>query len=127
MIWNKSIHSQAIEEAVQRYAKLSLKVERSLPRNPVVPRLKDQVAAFKDMLPVLNNLRNKDLKRRHWDKVIIPFFSFPFLFILLFSEKVYFSPIFFVFWGSEHENVGNGPACLIMDAPIRTNKDISLY
>ena len=46
-----------------------LRLERGLPNNKVVPILKERVFEFKDMLPIITNLRNPMLKSRHWDKI----------------------------------------------------------
>lgn len=35
----------------------------------VVPALKEQVEIFKDLQPVLANLRNPALKERHWARI----------------------------------------------------------
>jgi hypothetical protein len=54
---------------VSYYNKMVMKIERGLPPNRVLPVLRDKVFEFKEILPVILNLRNKDLKARHWDKV----------------------------------------------------------
>ena len=58
-----------MEEKIMRYSKLVFKCERGLPMNKVVDNLKDKVYKFKDTLPIVQNLRNEDMKERHWDKV----------------------------------------------------------
>ncbi|XP_060520964.1 dynein axonemal heavy chain 6 [Cylas formicarius] len=44
-------------------------LEKGLPPNLVVPKLKDEVVLMKDKLPVITYLRNPAMKPRHWIKV----------------------------------------------------------
>ncbi|KAG5888365.1 hypothetical protein JTB14_033502 [Gonioctena quinquepunctata] len=44
-------------------------LEKGLPVNLIVPKLKDEVELMKDKLPVITYLRNQSLKMRHWVKV----------------------------------------------------------
>ncbi|XP_050294811.1 dynein axonemal heavy chain 6 [Anthonomus grandis grandis] len=44
-------------------------LEKGLPPNLIVPKLKDEVELMKDKLPVITFLRNPALKTRHWVKV----------------------------------------------------------
>jgi hypothetical protein len=46
-----------------------VKIERSLLPNKVVAKIKKMVDEFKNTLPVIQNLRNKSLKERHWKKI----------------------------------------------------------
>ena len=46
-----------------------MKIERALLPNKVVAKLKKMVDEFKNTLPVIQNLRNKALKERHWKKI----------------------------------------------------------
>ncbi|KAJ8943600.1 hypothetical protein NQ318_006602 [Aromia moschata] len=41
-------------------------LEKGLPPNLIVPKLKDQVELMKDKLPVITYLRNHAMKNRHW-------------------------------------------------------------
>jgi dynein heavy chain len=52
-----------------RYSKLAVKMERMMPPNPVVKRLKGMVTVLADTLPVIQNMRNPALKDRHWKKM----------------------------------------------------------
>ena len=40
-----------------------------LPGNEVVPRLKEKVTNFKQVMPCITSLRNPSLKTRHWDQI----------------------------------------------------------
>ncbi|KAK4872624.1 hypothetical protein RN001_014653 [Aquatica leii] len=46
-----------------------LQLEKGLPRNLIVPKLKDAVELMKDKLPVVVYLRNPALRQRHWLKI----------------------------------------------------------
>ena len=40
-----------------------------LPHNDVIPRLKEKVLNFKQVMPSIISLRNPSLKGRHWDQI----------------------------------------------------------
>ena len=40
-----------------------------LPHNEVVPRLKDKVMNFKQVMPCITSLRNPSLRARHWYQI----------------------------------------------------------
>lgn len=44
-------------------------LEKGLPKNLVVPRLKEDVETMKDKLPIIAYLRNPSLRQRHWAKI----------------------------------------------------------
>lgn len=44
-------------------------LEKGLPKNLIVPKLKDEVELMKTKLPVIAYLRNPALKQRHWLKI----------------------------------------------------------
>lgn len=44
-------------------------MERGLPPNKLVPKLRAGVDEYRGLLPVITALRNKALKERHWSKV----------------------------------------------------------
>ena len=72
--WAESLFDQidmaSMDEIVQKYVKLCVKLERGLPPNQVVPKFKEKVDNYKNMLPVINALLNKSMKPRHWDKIM---------------------------------------------------------
>ena len=45
------------------------KMERGLAPNKLVPRLRGAVDEYRELLPVIQALRNKALKERHWTKI----------------------------------------------------------
>uniref|UniRef100_A0A8C8RP36 Dynein axonemal heavy chain 6 n=1 Tax=Pelusios castaneus TaxID=367368 RepID=A0A8C8RP36_9SAUR len=49
-----------------KYAKFVNQLEKGLPPNNIVPRLKGNVEKMREKLPVITDLRNPFLKPRHW-------------------------------------------------------------
>jgi hypothetical protein len=52
-----------------RYHKAVTRIERGLPPNKLVPKLRANVDEFRTLLPVVAAMRNSALKDRHWAKV----------------------------------------------------------
>jgi dynein heavy chain len=52
-----------------RFHKSVFKIEKGLPPNKLVPKLRAAVDEYRLLLPVVSALRNKTLKERHWAKV----------------------------------------------------------
>lgn len=46
-----------------------IQLERGLPPNKIVPKLRESVELIRNKLPVLGYLRNPDLRDRHWAKI----------------------------------------------------------
>ncbi|XP_077201567.1 dynein axonemal heavy chain 6 isoform X2 [Paroedura picta] len=57
---------ELLNSQVSKYAKYVSQLEKGLPPNSVVPRLKEKVERMKEKLPVITDLRNPFLKPRHW-------------------------------------------------------------
>ena len=72
-LWAKTKFSELdvddMASDVQRYNKVAMAAERSLPINNVAPELKQMVETYKETVPVVTHLRNPALKIRHWDKI----------------------------------------------------------
>ncbi|CAF1159117.1 unnamed protein product, partial [Didymodactylos carnosus] len=67
--FNKLDHEQ-VAQTVNKYGKNVYQLERGLPPNQLVPILKEKkVEALRSKLPTIINLRNPNLKRRHWDVI----------------------------------------------------------
>lgn len=71
--WNETpFHKLDMKQIVELNTK-TLKncgmLEKNLPKNAIVPRLRHQCEEFKEKLPVLLCLRSPDLKPRHWLKI----------------------------------------------------------
>ncbi len=71
--WTSTVFEQldvaGMEEIVTRFHKSVFKMERGLPPNKLVPKLRNAVDEFKDLMPVIAALRNRALKERHWTKI----------------------------------------------------------
>lgn len=65
----ESIDADSINNQVNNYNKIVFQLERGLPTNGVVPKLKKLVNDFKVFMPVVIDLRNPALKARHWEQV----------------------------------------------------------
>ncbi|XP_073391166.1 uncharacterized protein [Physcomitrium patens] len=74
-LWNtthfESLDVEAMESIVTKYSKLYVKLERLIPPNPVVKRLKAMVTVLVNTLPVVQNMLNPALRDRHWKKIEI--------------------------------------------------------
>lgn len=54
---------------VTKMLKNIVQFEKGLPKNLIVPKLKENVEAMRDKVPVIQYLRNSNLKSRHWLKI----------------------------------------------------------
>uniref|UniRef100_A0A7M4F990 Dynein axonemal heavy chain 6 n=1 Tax=Crocodylus porosus TaxID=8502 RepID=A0A7M4F990_CROPO len=61
-----SLDPELLNSQVSKYAKFVNQLEKGLPPNNIVPRLKEKVEKMKDKVPVITDLRNPFLKPRHW-------------------------------------------------------------
>ena len=52
-----------------RFHKMVFKMERGLPPNKIVPKFRNVVDEYRNLLPVVQALRNRALKERHWGKI----------------------------------------------------------
>ncbi|KAJ9505501.1 hypothetical protein QJQ45_023785, partial [Haematococcus lacustris] len=64
-----ALNAAQLEDTVQRYNKAVFKMERGLMPNKVVPKLRDSVAVWRELVPIVAALRNPHMKDRHWYKV----------------------------------------------------------
>ncbi|XP_029013318.1 dynein axonemal heavy chain 6 isoform X2 [Betta splendens] len=68
--WQKSILQQLdldqLSSQVNKYSKFINQLEKGLPRNNVVPCLKEKVELMKQRLPVITDLSNPCMKAEHW-------------------------------------------------------------
>ncbi|XP_067440238.1 dynein axonemal heavy chain 6 [Thunnus thynnus] len=71
--WRQSTLEQLdleqLSSQVNKYSKYVNQLEKGLPRNNVVPSLKDKVEIMKQRLPVITDLRNPCMKPEHWNTV----------------------------------------------------------
>ncbi|XP_075463117.1 dynein axonemal heavy chain 6 isoform X2 [Ascaphus truei] len=62
----ETLDPEQLNSQVLKYAKFVNQLEKGLPTNNVVPRLKEKVEMMKAKVPVITDLRNPCLKPRHW-------------------------------------------------------------
>lgn len=58
-----------VQKDVNRFTQNIYILEKGLPPNDLVPRLKDKVLDFKKALPIIVALRNPNLKHRHYQHI----------------------------------------------------------
>uniref|UniRef100_A0A673W197 Dynein axonemal heavy chain 6 n=1 Tax=Salmo trutta TaxID=8032 RepID=A0A673W197_SALTR len=63
----EELDPETLSAQVNKYAKCVNQLEKGLPPNSVVPRLKEHVEGMREKLPVITDLRNPCLKGRHWE------------------------------------------------------------
>ncbi|XP_069117336.1 dynein axonemal heavy chain 6-like isoform X3 [Argopecten irradians] len=64
-----SLNVQTLQKNVNRFTQTVYMLDKGLPHNEVVPRLKEKVLDFKQGMPVITSLRNPSLRRRHWENI----------------------------------------------------------
>ncbi|KAM9770210.1 dynein axonemal heavy chain 6 [Menidia menidia] len=62
----KQLDLEQFSSQVSIYSKNVSQLEKGLPPNNLVPRLKDKVEVMRQRLPVISELRNPSLKPEHW-------------------------------------------------------------
>ncbi|CAF0752073.1 unnamed protein product [Brachionus calyciflorus] len=63
------IEPDALNQIVNKYSKNVYQVEKGLPPNNLVPLLKQRVEEMRNKMPMITDLRNQSLKKRHWDAI----------------------------------------------------------
>ncbi|KXS09529.1 hypothetical protein M427DRAFT_128896 [Gonapodya prolifera JEL478] len=63
------LNTDEINTQIQGYIKTIYALDKGLPPNEVVPKLKGMVEQFRTIYPCIVELRNPALKQRHWDKI----------------------------------------------------------
>ena len=64
-----TLDMETMNTTVVKYGKTVYQLEKGLPPNNAVPKLRQKLEEMKDKLPVLQNLRNPNLKTRHWESI----------------------------------------------------------
>ncbi|KAG9435569.1 dynein heavy chain 6, axonemal isoform X1 [Apis mellifera carnica] len=64
-----TLNVEDITGFTMRTMKNIIQLERGLPPNKIVPKLRESVELIRNKLPVLGYLRNPDLRDRHWAKI----------------------------------------------------------
>lgn len=71
--WNETkfaeVEVEDMNRKVQEYNKIAVQSTKAMPENEVPSIWGDQVAQFKNTLPVVVALRSKALQKRHWDEI----------------------------------------------------------
>ncbi|KAJ3068328.1 Dynein heavy chain 6, axonemal [Podochytrium sp. JEL0797] len=65
----ESLNMEEISAQMQAYSKTVYSLDKGLPPNDIVPKLKSMVEEFRVMYPTILDLRNQALKPRHWDRI----------------------------------------------------------
>ncbi|XP_064622088.1 dynein axonemal heavy chain 6-like isoform X2 [Lineus longissimus] len=60
---------ESLQKNVNRFTQTVYMLEKGLPHNEVLPRLKEKVLDFKQSMPVVTSLRNPSLRARHWQVI----------------------------------------------------------
>ncbi|XP_076809994.1 dynein axonemal heavy chain 6-like [Clavelina lepadiformis] len=63
------LNIDSVQENVSRFMQTVFMLEKGLPKNEILPKLKQAVLEFKQGLPLIAALRNNCLKQRHWDEI----------------------------------------------------------
>ncbi|XP_038073413.1 dynein heavy chain 6, axonemal-like isoform X3 [Patiria miniata] len=58
-----------VQKNVNRFTQTVYMLEKGLPPNEVLPRLKERVIDFKQGMPIMTALRNPALRPRHWQEI----------------------------------------------------------
>lgn len=64
-----SIDVEEVGRQVTNYLKVAVRSERMLPGNAAATKLRGDVDDFKGLMPVVQDLRNRSLTKRHWDEI----------------------------------------------------------
>ncbi|OAJ44270.1 hypothetical protein BDEG_27524 [Batrachochytrium dendrobatidis JEL423] len=65
----ESLVTDDINTKIIMYLKIVYNLDKALPPNEVVPRLKSMVEEYRYIYPTIVDLRNPSLKQRHWEKI----------------------------------------------------------
>ena len=64
-----TINSKEIAIKAEEYAKISRRVEKGLPENPIAKELKSLIATFRKTVPVVKAFSNKAIEKYHWNSI----------------------------------------------------------
>ncbi|KAI8801429.1 dynein heavy chain and region D6 of dynein motor-domain-containing protein [Cladochytrium replicatum] len=71
--WNaaqfETLNTEEINGTITTYLKTVYNLDKGLPPNDVVPKLKGLVDSYRSMYPTIVDLRNPALRPRHWEKI----------------------------------------------------------
>ncbi|XP_041352994.1 dynein heavy chain 6, axonemal-like isoform X2 [Gigantopelta aegis] len=64
-----SVPVESLQKNVNKFTQTVYMLEKGLPHNEILPRLKEMVMKFKQGMPVITSLRNPSLRSRHWEQI----------------------------------------------------------
>lgn len=64
-----TLNPEDVNMYVTKILKNITQLDKGLPSNDITPDFKEEVERFREKIPVIANLRNPNLKQRHWLKV----------------------------------------------------------
>jgi dynein heavy chain, axonemal len=64
-----SLNTEDMNTKIQQFLKIGYNLEKGLPPNEVVPKLKAFVEEYRKIYSTIVDLRNPSLKQRHWDRI----------------------------------------------------------
>ncbi|KAI8907759.1 dynein heavy chain and region D6 of dynein motor-domain-containing protein [Powellomyces hirtus] len=64
-----TLNTEEMNTQIQAYVKIVYNLDKGLPPNEVVPKLKGMVDEYRTMYGTIVDLRNPALKPRHWEKI----------------------------------------------------------
>ncbi|CAD5112359.1 DgyrCDS1592 [Dimorphilus gyrociliatus] len=65
----EELDPETLTATTTKYGKTVVQLEKGLPPNGVVPLVKNKVNLMREKLPVISDLRNPNLKKRHWEMI----------------------------------------------------------
>ncbi len=63
------LEPEQLNQIVNKYGKNVYQIEKGLPPNNLLPKLKTKVEDMRIKMTTVTNLRNPSLKKRHWDVI----------------------------------------------------------
>jgi len=64
-----TLEPEQLNIIVNKYGKNSYQIEKGLPPNNLVPKLKHKVEEMRSKMAMITDLRNPSLKKRHWEVI----------------------------------------------------------
>lgn len=63
------LEPETLNQIVNKYGKNVYQIEKGLPPNNLLPKLKQRVDDMRTKMPTITDLRNPSLRKRHWDQI----------------------------------------------------------
>lgn len=64
-----TLNIEELTAFIQKYNKNVATMEKGLPENEILRKLSHELRTMQEKLPTISNLRNPNLKQRHWLKI----------------------------------------------------------